>query len=43
MDYQSLARVTEPGVFPYKELFGLIPGEESEEEFLKQLEEMGLL
>ncbi len=43
IDYQSLARVTEPGVFPYKELFGLIPGEESDEEFLRQLEEMGLL
>ena len=41
--YEAIARVTELGVYPYKELFGLIPGEESDEEFLRMLEEMGLL
>lgn len=37
MDYAAAARVR-PGASPYKELLGMIPGEESDEEFLKALE-----
>jgi hypothetical protein len=39
VDYAALAR-TRPGVYPYKELFGMIPGDESDEEFLKLIESM---
>lgn len=39
-DYAAAAR-TRPGVSPYKELLGMIPGEETDEEFLKAVEEIG--
>lgn len=37
MDYAAAARIR-PGVSPYKDLLGMIPAEESDEEFLKALE-----
>jgi hypothetical protein len=38
MDYAVVAR-TRPGHSPYKDLLGMIPGEESDEDFMKALEE----
>jgi hypothetical protein len=38
IDYSAAVR-TRPGLSPYKDLLGMIPGEESDEEFQKALEE----
>ncbi|MFN7342692.1 MAG: hypothetical protein ACK5TA_05085, partial [bacterium] len=38
VDYAAAVRVR-PGSSPYKDLLGMIPGEESDEEFLKAIEE----
>jgi hypothetical protein len=39
--YQKLAAAVRPGQKPYASIFGLIPGEESDEEFAAAVAELG--